>query len=259
MSNKQLENASSWSTLEWHTLQSVSPAPRALLCRCSPVSLLRNTELMGMWTSNTKESHGLRGSCLAQLWEDHWRIRDKSSAVTVCPVPHFCSCSGAEALGSCSSCAEWESCSSALAQISPCRPRVGSMDRRGPGAVCRLTLQCVPKLESLSGYSSRNHQSHTQLERPLRKDGTTLEPQVLPKPAASLQTLAPLLHITTVRKCKIHPPRFNPFHLSFPHSRALTSTSNSCPQAAEFMELCIESLMQKWAWCSESLRWGLFL
>lgn len=156
---------------------------------------------MGMWTSNTKESHGLRGSCLAQLWEDHWRIRDKSSAVTVCPVPHFCSCSGAEALGSCSSCAEWESCSSALAQISPCRPRVGSMDRRGPGAVCRLTLQCVPKLESLSGYSSRNHQSHTQLERPLRKDGTTLEPQVLPKPAASLQTLAPLLHITTVRKC----------------------------------------------------------
>lgn len=107
------------------------------------------------------------------------------------------------------------------------------MDGRGPRAVCSLTLQCVPRLKSLSSYSSQESlDSHSTGKTP-EEGWSTLEPQVLPKAAASLQILATLLHITTVRKCKIHLPRFNRLHLSSSHSRAVTSTSNSFPQAAD--------------------------
>lgn len=58
-----------------HIAESVSSAPRALLCSCCPVSLLRSTELMDMWILNKNESLGLRGSCLPQFWEVHWRSR----------------------------------------------------------------------------------------------------------------------------------------------------------------------------------------
>jgi len=60
---------------------------------------------------------------------------------------------------------------------------------------------------------------------------------ILPEPAASLQILATLLHITTERKCKIHLSRFNYLHLSFPsNSSAIIQANNSLPQAAEFMD-----------------------
>lgn len=145
-----------------HIAESVSSAPRALLCRSSPVSLLKHwadgdvnvehkgepwSERLLLCPSYRKFIGGTASEAKAQL------------LLSACSPFLLLLCSGTEALGSCSSCAEWELCSSALAQISPCiwRPGVGGMGRRGTGALCSLTLQSVPKLKSLSSYSSRDH------------------------------------------------------------------------------------------------------
>lgn len=232
-----------------HVAESVSSAPRVLLCRCSPVSLLSAGTLRWWRCESWTERRAVVWEAPAcpslgsSLEEQDQRGRKLSSLLSALfPISVPAVCSGTEALGSCSSWAEWESRSSGSAEISHWiwRPGVRGMDGRGPRAVCSLTLQCVPRLKSLSSYSSQESlDSHSTGKTP-EEGWSTLEPQVLPKAAVSLQILATLLHITTVRKCEIHLPRFNRLHLSSSHSRAATSTSNSFPQAAEFVESCIE-------------------
>lgn len=195
---------------------------------------------MEMWILNKKESCGVRGSCLLRFWEVHWRSRirgRKLSSWLPCSPLLFLLCSGIEALGSVLR--HWLL---ALLQLGWVKilllhpgsdqsldlwPQAGAWVG-GTRAVCSLTLQAAPKLKSLSSYSSQESLEHTQLESPLRKDGAPLNHRHF-KDAASLQTSATLLHTTAVRKCKIHLPRFNPLHLSFPRSRAVTSTRNSFP------------------------------
>lgn len=258
---KQLKNASSWSTPELNqsdthcrfcALSTKGFAVQEFSCLTSQVHWADgdvNVEHKGEPWSESLLLATVVGSSLEE--EDQ---RQKLSYFCL-PCSPFLSllCSGTEALGSCSSCAEWELRSSTLAQISPCVWR--DMDRRGTGTVWVWLCRVCPGW-SLSLVTAPGIIRVTLYWKDPWGRTSTLEPQVLPKPAAALQTLANSLHRTTVGKCKIHLPRFNPLHLSFPHSRAVTSTSNSFPQAAEFMELCIENLMQKWAWCSASLRWG---
>lgn len=168
MSIKQQGNVSSWSTPElnqsdkhWRVCVHSTKGFAVQVFSCL-TSQCRNTELREMWILNRKESHALRGSCLPQFWEVHWRSRIREAQSSA----HYCLPCSPSLFLLCAQ--ELRLLAAVPAELSETRaPRLGSdqcldlktwsrgMDGRGTREVCSLTLQCVPKVESLSSYSSQ--------------------------------------------------------------------------------------------------------